>query len=262
MIVRAAALALTTTLFLSPTAMALQLPGTGMGPLEDSEHECLELVPETASVAGGTDDGQRVTVETLVLLDGVSKDLGTETIDLANESYAPLEIILVPKFRKVRLDHDGLEAGMDEEVGPTGDQVQMIERSKELLGGSRPEGIDVVLTLTNKDLFVMNGSGRSYGVAGMADCIGGVRFDEHSFAVSEGVSPWTETLGDEFPATAAAHEIGHLLGAHHHYGNCIEGKESGKPCTLMWTFLIQYASRNFGTLEAVTVRGHAVNYAN
>jgi len=70
----------------------------------------------------------------------------------------------------------------------------------------------------------------------------------------------------ELLAGYAAHEIGHLLGAHHHYGNCVEGNLSSasdddiSPCTLMFP-AVNGASMNFGTLEGLVVRGHAVDYA-
>ncbi|MDQ4125766.1 MAG: hypothetical protein M3134_09230, partial [Actinomycetota bacterium] len=65
-----------------------------------------------------------------------------------------------------------------------------------------------------------------------------------------------------------AHELGHLLGAHHHYGNCVEGGRSteggGEPslCTLMWTVNVAYVGLEFGSLETAVIRGHAVDYAS
>jgi hypothetical protein len=60
--------------------------------------------------------------------------------------------------------------------------------------------------------------------------------------------------------------MGHLMGAHHHYANCVEGNLSSdgpndlSPCTLMFNS-VNYASLSFGTLEGAVVRGHAVSYA-
>ena len=241
-------------------AAGMQL-GSLSSPLNDPEHECVEPVPETVSVTGVTDDGKEITVETLVLLDGVPKAIAEQSIDLANDSYSRLAMRIVPTYRRATFEDDGAEAGMDDEVGPTGDTYRMIEDAKTLVGGERPEGIDVVLTLTSKDLFAMDGAERAYSIAGQADCIGGIRYDDHSFAVAEVITPYTESLGDRFRGLVTAHEIGHLFGAHHHYGNCVEGDELGNPCTIMWTVAIQLVSRDFGTLEAVTVRGHAYDFA-
>jgi hypothetical protein len=62
--------------------------------------------------------------------------------------------------------------------------------------------------------------------------------------------------------------MGHLLGAHHHYGNCAEGDRDtaggGEPsvCTLMWTVQVSHVGLSFGTLEAAVIRGHAVDFAS
>jgi hypothetical protein len=136
------------------------------------------------------------------------------------------------------------------------------------VGGARPKGSDLVYLLTNKDLYFNENGERSYGVAGVAHCIGGVRFRDAAFAIGEGMSPWENIVNDRtFSAKIAAHEIGHVMGAHHHYGNCVEGDRStdggGEPsmCTLMWPAYVALAALNFGTLESAVIRGHAVKFA-
>lgn len=246
----------------APVTQARPMPLTS-SPLADPQHDCLEPVPESISLTGVTDDGQNIDLHTMVLLDGIRKKLGKKIMTGAQESYEALALTIVPQFRKVAFEGGGTEPGMDDEPGPTGDTSMLIDQSKEFLGGGRPEGIDLVLLLTNKDLYYMDGEERQYFVAGMADCIGGVRFDDHAFAVGEGISPYTESSGDEtFVNVVAAHELAHLLGAHHHYGNCAQGEDEGRPCTIMFPGRIDMGSPNFGTLEAATVRGHAVDHAN
>ena len=67
-------------------------------------------------------------------------------------------------------------------------------------------------------------------------------------------------------AEVISHEIGHLMGAHHHYANCVEGNLSSdgpgdlSPCTLMFNS-VNNASLSFSSVEGAVVRGHAVNYA-
>ncbi|MGH2740602.1 MAG: hypothetical protein ACRDH6_09005, partial [Actinomycetota bacterium] len=64
----------------------------------------------------------------------------------------------------------------------------------------------------------------------------------------------------------AAHEIGHLLGAHHHYANCIEALPSGAlrgdlgPCTTMSPYTFMFSS-TFGTVEEAFIRDYAARYA-
>lgn len=233
-----------------------------LSPLADPEHDCAEPVPEAMSIPGTTDDGSVVSIETLVLLDGVSKKVGQSIMQLAQESYDSLGLTVTPSFRQVRIPHHGIELGMDDRPGPTGDMLAMIEDAKVAVGGVRPAGIDVVLLLTSKDIFYWSNGERQYSVAGLADCIGGIRFDDHAFALSEGITPWAERIGDHAPGMFVAHELGHLLGAHHHYANCLEGNEEDKPCTVMWTIQIRLVARNFGSFEAATIRGHAVEYAD
>lgn len=110
--------------------------------------------------------------------------------------------------------------------------------------------------------------------------IGGIRWPDTSFFVVSDIrnieDPQTGTTGrlnalglnPNVDATAEvfAHEMGHLMGAHHHYANCAEGNVSSagpsdlSPCTLMFP-AVNFASLNFAALEGATVRGHAVNYA-
>ena len=109
------------------------------------------------------------------------------------------------------------------------------------------------------------------GLAGLADCIGGVRFAHHAFAVGEAQGITPAPVGPFFinvdaHPEVAAHELGHLMGAHHHYANCVEGFLSGdstdlSPCSLMFNF-VDLQSLNFSLLEGATVRGHAVQYAS
>jgi hypothetical protein len=64
----------------------------------------------------------------------------------------------------------------------------------------------------------------------------------------------------------AAHELGHLMGAHHHYANCVEGVLQGEandlsPCSLMFNF-VDFQSLNFALVNTTVVRGHAVEFAS
>ena len=63
------------------------------------------------------------------------------------------------------------------------------------------------------------------------------------------------------------HEIGHLLGAHHEYGNCVQGigvedvtNREPAACTLMMSF-VDFQSLRFGAIDGSVIRGHAESYA-
>lgn len=62
-------------------------------------------------------------------------------------------------------------------------------------------------------------------------------------------------------AKIMAHEVSHLLGAHHHYANCAEGiptatmTDMASLCTLMINDL-GLASQNLSTLNGAITRGY------
>lgn len=220
----------------------------------EDPNACLEAVPAAVGIAGVTDSGQTVSLDVAVLLDGISVGQGDQIMTKAKESYSPLHVNLnVVSYRSVSF------------TGTEG--ADIIQQAKSYYGGVRPKGADVVFVLTNKDITTDGDT----SLAGLADCIGGVRFANHAFGVGEavGIEPFALgpfTLEVDAHPEIAAHEIGHLMGAHHHYGNCVEGVLQGEPtdlspCTLMFNF-VDFQSLNFSTLEGTAVRGHAVQYAS
>lgn len=212
--------------------------------------ECLELVP--AAIAAPP--GAPLNLEVRVLLDGVGQPRGETVFNTVRQSYSPLGVNVVPSFQTVSFtgaDAEGLNA-----------------QAKALFGGQRPAGVDVVYTLTNKNI----AAGGNASVAGLADCIGGVAFPGRAFAVGENFTVDEVRLLDivtltrNVTARVAAHEIGHLMGGHHHYANCVEGLLSEaladelSPCTLMFN-AVDLASMNFSLLNGLVVRGHSEAYA-
>ncbi len=220
----------------------------------EDPNACLELIPAAIGIPGITDAGQTVSLDVAVLLDGVSVGDADLLMTTAAQSYAPLGIDLNV------VSYDTVTFTGTEGAG-------IIQQAKDHFGGVRPTGSDLVYILSSKDLTTDGDT----ALAGLADCIGGVRFAHHAFAVGEAEGIAEGVLGpfrvnvDAHPEVAA-HELGHLMGAHHHYANCVEGLLQGdqddlSPCTLMFNF-VDFQSLNFGILEGVTVRGHAVNYAS
>lgn len=233
-----------------------ELEGSGIGPIVDSPRDCLEPAPEAASISGITDNGSDVDLSVRVLLDGVTLERGQAIFAKAAESYAPLGITLSPTgFETV--DFSGT------------DGYGLINQAKDRFDGSRPAGSDLVFTLTTKNI-VTFGLG---DIAGQADCVGGVRYPERAFAVGEttGVENlefFSLRMYMDAAAKIAGHEIGHLMGAQHHYANCAEGKsrvEEGwiepAPCSLMFNS-IDFMATNFDAVNGVVVRGHAVQFAS
>ena len=242
-------------LALLPAATAAaQTTWPGATPAADAERDCLEAVPASVSVNGVTDAGQQVTLSTTVLLDGVTQAQAERSMARAADAYAPLGIALTATYQTVSFGGD--------------DAQGLIDQAKARFGGVRPAGSDLVYVLTAKDIQ----AGGNTGVAGLADCIGGVKYPEHAFAVGEVFTgertPFGPlTLYADATAKIAAHELGHLMGGHHHYGNCAEGVKGtqelleGSPCTLMFNF-VDFQSIHFSTLNGTVVRGHAVDFAS
>jgi hypothetical protein len=218
----------------------------------DVTRECLEPVPAVVGVGGVTDTGQPVTMNLVVLLDGVSRESASAQIERAADGYLSVNMPFSVTYRKVAFNTDEAES--------------LIQLAKNLFGGQRPAGSDIVYVLTSKNIQ----SGGDDGVAGLADCIGGVRYPTRAFAVGEDF-PGNEQIGPftlmvDATAKIAAHELGHLMGAHHHYANCVEGLTTEgehrelSPCTLMFNF-VDFQSINFSLLNQTVVRGHATSFA-
>jgi hypothetical protein len=212
--------------------------------------KCTELVPAAVSVptGGGID------LQVRVLLDGVGSARGNQVFETVKRSYAPLGIAVQPSFQSVSFSGD--------------DSQSLINQAKATFGGQRPAGTDVVYVLTSKNI---TAGSLGDGVAGMADCIGGVAFGDRAFAVGENFNPDNIPLGPidfvgNLTAKVAAHEVGHLFGGHHHYAECVTGLasevgEEVSPCTLMIND-VGLASLNFSLPNGLVVLGHAEAYAD
>jgi hypothetical protein len=224
--------------------------GVGVFPLD----ECSDM---TGPDAFSLDLGDNILLDVMVLLDGVERARAEDVMRVAASSYAPLNVSLKWRFREVAYVTD--EAN------------ELISLAKHEFKGVRPKGFDIVYVMTTKDIQI----GGDTAVAGLADCISGVSFDHHAFAVGEDfgveedagrvLGPFTHTVDGS--AIVVAHEIGHLMGAHHHYGNCVEGNSLANiedleltPCTLMFN-AVNFGSLPFGTLNTAVVRGHASSFA-
>ena len=257
---RRAVLALVAVFLVVPgMAFAVDSSHYRSGPRIDAEEDCLEPVPASYSFPGVSDDGHEVVLAVHVLLDGVAQPTAEAAMSKVAETYAPLSIKVVARYQGVSFQPEEL-VGTDQV--PTSTPERLFAQSKEAVGGVRPADSDVVYLLTTKDI---------EGASGVADCIGGVRWPDAAFAIGE--------ISEELPigpvrfyvdgtSEVAAHEIGHLMGAHHHYANCVEGagpedvsNVEPAPCTLMFNYT-DFMSPRFGTLEGAVVRGHALAFAD
>lgn len=207
-----------------------------------STEDCLQLVPAAVAVDDGALD-----LSVAVLLDGVSVEDGQQTLQAAQEAFTRLNVRVSATFESIEASDSDAQA--------------LIDAARNHFGGARPGSADLVYLLTNKDI-------NEDGVAGQADCIGGVRFADRAFAIGEfGNSAGTPlgpvTLQDNIPGKIMAHEIGHLLGSHHHQANCSESATLGVDndgCTLMINDA-GLSSLVFSTVNAGVSRGLLTEFA-
>ena len=245
-----------------------------VAPHLDEEIDCLEPAPRQIDLGATPLDGKRAAVDVLVLLDGVSEAEGRTAVKDAVAAYRPIGIDLRARFAAIAIPSDGTAVGIDGKAWPTASTDRAMSAAKRAVGGRAPAGVEVVYLLTAKDLYLgedqSDEDSRSYGIAGLADCIGGVAFRHRAFAIGErlsfGPSSGPIELGARLPGKILAHEVAHLLGAHHHYANCAESvpaatlSSSADACTLMFND-IGLVSLRFSTLNRPVVRGHAIAHA-
>ena len=227
--------------------------------------DCEENVPVATAANLVDPGGANIDLNVLVLLDGITRPDAEAIVSTAAESYAPLDIKLLATYKR-------FVAPPDPSAPPSlptqsASAAMLISDAKKAVGGQRPSATDAVYLLTSRDISV-NGD---TGGAGYADCIGGIRYPTRAFAVGEGTEEIISFGGLNFyvdgPAKILSHEIGHLLGAHHHYSNCVQGASLGdvagrdpSPCTVM-TENLDLQDLLFGSFEAIVVRGHAESFA-
>lgn len=249
--------------------------GVQVAPPIDEEVDCFQPAPRQIDFGATPLDGKRAALDLLVLLDGVTQADGTAAVKAAVSAFKPIGVDLRPRFASVSVPADGSALGPDGKQRPTASMTRVMTAAKRAVGNRTPARVEAVYLLTAKDLYLggdqPDPDSRSYGVAGLADCIGGVAFRHRAFAIGEqlsfGPQQGTVKFADRLPGKILGHELGHLLGAHHHYANCAENvpaaalARSADVCTLMFND-VGVVGLRFSTLNRTIVRGHALAYAS
>lgn len=214
--------------------------------------DCTQIPPDSVPPPALSTE-PALPLEVRVLVEAPDKTSAMGYMKTAKESFARIGINLRLRYQTVVAPAEWSAAtGFTDGPG----QPEIFEFMKGMFGGERPPGVDVVYFMTR------------HWDGGFADCIGGIRFPDRAFAfgsvdyATEGIVP--APTADE--GVIAAHEIGHLLGAHHHYANCVEALPSGalrgdtNPCTTMWPAAAN-ASSTFSLMERSFIHSYAELYA-
>lgn len=103
---------------------------------------------------------------------------------------------------------------------------------------------------------------KEIGPLGQASCIGGAGLDDRgNLVMTTNAAPFNflgVQLYSNIYGKTLAHEMGHLLRAHHHYSNCHEASREPvvDACTMMTPF-VDELDETIGTLESIVIRGWA-----
>jgi hypothetical protein len=211
----------------------------------DREQDCTDFEPDVVPPVPA-DTTKRLRLSVLVVTPpALLAEVRRESAVIVSD-YARINIAVRLTVVSARLPGDG-------------DPQHMFDYLRARYGGERPRGVDVVYAASD------------YFAGGVADCLGGVRFPERAFAM--GQVHYT-AQGVPVPADGgvkmghiAAHEIGHLLGAQHHFSNCAQGEPSAAtsgdagPCTIMNPAALT-GSGQWSTLETAFVRYHVERFAD
>jgi hypothetical protein len=241
----------------APSAPSLPIPGDLID-IEEAECSSVNtLAPEHHEIPLVGDYTTPLDLDVHVLMVGIDQDAAQRIMAWAKRVFASINITVRPVYEPVDLKiAPAPDTSASGAVISTSESQAYIDASKAHFGGARPPHADVVYTMVGGEL--------SSSVAGQADCVGGIAFDDSAFSVGEANAEdagWVRMSGK-----IAAHEIAHLLAAHHHYANCAQGAPDDivdyiQPCTLMFNDAL-FISPQFSTLEAAVVRRWALDYLN
>ena len=254
--------------------------------MKDVDCDNAQLTGPAATSTGHLTGDKKVSLDVLVMVDvkegariaslrdrkarvAAERKLFTQvrkSLVVGAKSYEPVDIAL-------KYDSFALLQPLEDKAPRerTDNAEEIIALAKKQLGGKRPANVDIVYVVTDLDIQL---PGIGNAVAGLADCIGGVALPDRAFAVGEtGVLTGDEGIGigpvsfyKDLTAKIAAHEVGHLMGGHHHYQECgtaaptAVGRGELGPCTLM-TNAVDFQTLPFSTVNSIVVRGHAETWA-
>lgn len=220
----------------------------------DDEPDCTQIPPNQVPPVPA-DLAKPLRLRVLVLVERDKAADARQALDRARSAYKRINI----EVAAVQWDTPVRFRGPTDDLG-FGDPIKLMRAVKARYGGRRPPGVDLVYHFT-----------RQTG-GGLADCIGGINFPDRAFGwgalgtpEADGQQVITSPTANEQEEASniAAHELGHLLGGHHHYSNCAEGApdavEGHVGCTIM-SPVNNDALTRFGAVETAFIRDTLARY--
>lgn len=177
---------------------------------------CTQLTPHAAADPSGLVTGWTPrTLDVAYAVDGAFVD---EYADWEGTALAFAN--LVDGFYQAAIDLEVAVLDLHSHAGPF--EVDTLDEALDALQDHY--GTDHA-TLDRENTHLFLGKEMS-DAAGMANCVGGAGNPDLAYTAGEAAEETTEIGPFEWfqdeNAKIAAHEIGHILGAHHHYANCAE----------------------------------------
>ena len=241
-------------LALASSGATVASPSPPEAVIDRPERDCTQIPPETIpAIAPST--SEPLALQVRVMFERGDKALVRKHMKATERAYERIGIELGASYNQVVVPKQWKGGGAISSGASPNEHLAFMKKQ---YGGKRPKGVDIVYFFSR------------YWAGGMADCIGGVRYPDLAFAFGSVGS--VESKGSfQFPPTSkygviAAHEIGHLLGADHHYSNCVEAAPWGAlegqaaACTTM-SPSAGTASLYFGVVETSFVRYYVEEYA-
>lgn len=231
---------------------AARVSGASAPVIDSVERDCTQIPPDELPPLV-LSRGARLELDVRVLFERGDKAIVKEHMDTTALAFDRIGIDVVDSYDRLEIPDSWMRSGSLSSDAGSDEHFSLM---KDHYGGVRPSGVDVVYFFTR------------YWGGGLADCIGGVASPSRAFAFGsldyaiEGMIP-VPTVDE---GVIAAHELGHLLGAHHHYSNCVEAPTGGAlageaaACTTMSPAAVT-ASGFFGSLESSFVRHYTERYA-
>jgi hypothetical protein len=251
-------------------------------PIDEPPSEvCDSLNPPAAVAVPVLEDTETtLTLRVLVLLDvAEAAEIVRLRADPDPEVAAQAEVLLQqvvdelsPTFEAGRPAYEGVNVQLEftydvlsvVDGGAPSTTQELIDAAKTQFDGVRPPTADVVYVATDN---LSDGT-----IAGQADCVGGARYDSHAFASGdiyrgyEPIEAFGLLLNDGLGAFTFAHEVGHLVGAQHHFANCVETiptfsvfGDVTDACTLMINDN-SLGQMRFSTVNGLIARGYVAEF--